>query len=182
MCQCARSLTRWIPSLSSLVYQLPYFSAPRPRLFGRTCKPCELAAFLSTACCAATKCQITQRKACSGVLVERQVPWFRISSLISCARPKDAWLCNPFHGMLATGQGQVTICIFVFVGSQPWKTRIHRESVSGWGGFRLGFIYRSARRVGSGLNKSASILYHLTTARRWRSGDTQRFREFQYEI
>ena len=31
------------------------------------------------------------------------------------------------------------------------------------------------RRVGSGLYQSASILYHLTTARRWRSGDTQRF-------
>ena len=76
----------------------------------------------------------------------QMVPWFRISSLISWPRPKDAWLCNPFHGMLATGQGQVTICIFVFVGSQPWKTRIHRESVSGWGGFRLGFVYRCAGR------------------------------------
>ena len=51
----------------------------------------------------------------------------------------------------------------------------HRESVSGLGGFSLGFVYRCARRVGSGLYQSASILYHLTTARRWRSGDTQRF-------
>ena len=52
---------------------------------------------------------------------------------------------------------------------------LHRESVSGLGGFSLGFVYRCARRVGSGLYQSASILYHLTTARRWRSGDTQRF-------
>ena len=42
-------------------------------------------------------------------------------------------------------------------------------------GFRLGFVYRCAMRVGSGLYQLASILYHLTTARRWRSGDTQRF-------
>ena len=55
------------------------------------------------------------------------------------------------------------------------RFRIHRESVSGLGGFSLGFVYRCARRVGSGLYQSASILYHLTTARRWRSGDTQRF-------
>ena len=45
----------------------------------------------------------------------------------------------------------------------------------------MGFVYRCARRVGSGLYQSASILYHLTTARRWRSGDTQRFRECKGE-
>ena len=48
----------------------------------------------------------------------QMVPWFRISSLISWPRPKDAWLCNPFHGMLATGQVPVTIFVFfVFWGS-----------------------------------------------------------------
>ena len=57
----------------------------------------------------------------------------------------------------------------------PCTNGLHRESVSGEAGFRLGFVYRCAGRVGSGLYQSASILYHLTTARRWRSGDTQRF-------
>ena len=55
------------------------------------------------------------------------------------------------------------------------ESYLHRESVSGQAGFRLGFVLRSARRVGSGLYHYALILYHLTTARRWRSGDTQRF-------
>ena len=55
------------------------------------------------------------------------------------------------------------------------QLQLHRESVSGQAGFRLGFVLRSARRVGSGLYHYALILYHLTTARRWRGGDTQRF-------
>ena len=42
---------------------------------------------------------------------------------------------------------------------QPGFWHIHRESVSGEAGFRLGFVYRSARRVGSDLYQSASILY-----------------------
>ena len=40
----------------------------------------------------------------------------------------------------------------------------YRKSVSGFGGFRLGFVLWCARWVGSGLYQSASILYHLTTA------------------
>ena len=49
-------------------------------------------------------------------------------------------------------------------------------------GFRLGFCLPLRSAAGSGLYQLASILYHLTTARRLRSGDTQRFREFQYEM
>ena len=54
-------------------------------------------------------------------------------------------------------------------------TNTHPKALLRERGFRLGFVLRSARRVGSGLYHYASILYHLTTARRWRSGDTQRF-------
>ena len=52
---------------------------------------------------------------------------------------------------------------------------VHPKTLLRERGFRLGFVLRSARRVGSGLYHRALILYHLTTARRWRSGDTQRF-------
>ena len=50
------------------------------------------------------------------------------------------------------------------------ESYLHRESVSGQAGFRLGFVYRSARWAGSGLCQSASILYHLITARGLGSG------------
>ena len=113
--------------MSSLVYQLPYFSAPRPRLFGRTCKPCELAAFLSIACCcAATKCQITQRKSCSGVLVERHSPFSADGALVqnlvldflAAAKGCMAVQPIPWHARNGSGPSIKTICVLVFVGSQ----------------------------------------------------------------
>ena len=52
---------------------------------------------------------------------------------------------------------------------------VHPKTLLRERGVRLGFVLRSARRVGSGLYHYVLILYHLTTARRWRSGDTQRF-------
>ena len=52
---------------------------------------------------------------------------------------------------------------------------VHPKTLLRERGVRLGFVLRSARRVGSGLYHYVLILYHLTTARRWRGGDTQRF-------
>ena len=51
----------------------------------------------------------------------------------------------------------------------------HRESVSGLGGFRLGFVHDPPRLGGSGLYQNALILYHLTTARGLGGWRTQRF-------
>ena len=51
----------------------------------------------------------------------------------------------------------------------------HRESISGLAGFSLGFCLPLRSAAWSGLYHLTSILYHLTTARRLRSGDTQRF-------
>ena len=52
----------------------------------------------------------------------------------------------------------------------PTPREIYRESVSGWAGFRLGFVHHSPRPGGSGLYHYALILYHLTTARGLGSG------------
>ena len=52
---------------------------------------------------------------------------------------------------------------------------VHRESVSGLGGFRLGFVHDPPRLGGSGLYQNALILYHLTTARGLGGWRTQRF-------
>ena len=60
--------------------------------------------------------------------------------------------------------------ILVIMQSSP-----HRESVSGLGGFRLGFVHDPPRLGGSGLYQNALILYHLTTARGLGGWRTQRF-------
>ena len=86
-----------------------------------------------------------------------------------------------FHGARKTGR-------FALVarneggGEKTLSPRVHPTSLCGLPSCRLGFVCRCAVRAGSDLYQSESILYHLTTARRRRSGDTPALRSLVLQI
>ena len=67
-------------------------------------------------------------------------------------------------------------------GEKTLSPRVPPTRVSGLPSCRLGFVYRCTVRAGSDLYQSESILYHLTTARRRRSGDTPALRSLVLQI